>query len=153
DSELAVLWAHLQEDASALAGYPDLAPVFEQALAKDRSKRYASCAELVEAAREALGLRDVLVVRDRKPLLLLVFGGLVVAAALATGLLRARGGGHAGPSTKPTPAPRADALQRIDPTTNRLVATFKLGSNPTGVAVGRGAVWVIDGDDNRISKI
>ena len=153
DSELAVLWAHLQEEPSAPVGYSGLVPVFEKALAKDPSERYASCTELVEAAREALGLRDVLVVRDRKPLLLVGSGIVVVAAALASGLLLARGGGHSRPSTKPTRVPTADAVQRIDPRTNRLVATFKLGSDPTGVAVGRDAVWVIDGDDNRISKI
>ena len=52
--------------------------------------------------------------------------------------------------------PTTDALQRIDPVSNRLVATFTtstLGSDPTGVAVGDGAVWVIHLDANRISKI
>jgi YVTN family beta-propeller protein len=153
DSELAVLWAHLREEPPAPAAYPGLAPVLAKALARDRSDRYASCAELVEAARAALRLRDVVVVRERKPLLLLLTGVLVVAVALATALLLTRAHGHAGPDTRPTPLPKTDALQRIDPTSNRLVATFRLGSDPTGIAVGRGAIWVIQGDDNRISKI
>jgi serine/threonine protein kinase len=154
DSELAVLWAHLQEEPSSPVAYPDLAPVFQQALAKDPEERYATCSELVEASREALGLRDVVVVRDRRSLLLVGLGALVVAGALAAALaLSLGGGGPARPSTKPTATPKVDSLQRIDPKTNTLAATFDLGSDPTGVTAGEGAVWVIHRDDNRISKI
>src|SRR5262249_23334239 len=64
-----------------------------------------------------------------------------------------QGGGVHKPSTRPTVTPKVDSLQRIDPKTNKLVATLDLGSDPTGVAVGHGAVWVIHHDDNRISKI
>src|SRR5439155_11949757 len=83
DSELAVLWAHLQEEPPSPVAYPDLAPVFQQALAKDPTQRYASCRELVEAARQALGLRDVVLVRDRRPLLLATVGFLLAGGAAA----------------------------------------------------------------------
>jgi YVTN family beta-propeller protein len=159
DSELAVLWAHVQEEplrpSERTPALPEaIDAVIAKALAKEPGKRYANCAELVEAAREALGLRELVVVRDRRHLLLAVAGvALAVAAALAAFLLSRGDGGPSKPSTKPTLALEADALQRIDPKTNKLAATFRLGSDPTGVAVGDGAVWVIHLDDNRISKI
>ena len=152
-SELAVLFAHVNDPPPAVAASPTLDPVIAAALAKDPDDRYASCGELVEAFREALGLRDV-VARDRRPLLLAVTGvALAVAAGLAALVLGQIGDGPSRPSTKATAVPKTDALQRIDPTSNRLVATFTLGSDPTGVAVGDGAVWVIHLDDNLISKI
>ncbi len=159
DSELAVLWAHLHERPPRpsernpeLSGAIDT--VLAKAMAKSPDERHATCAELVEETREALGLREIVVVRDRRPLLMAGAGLLLaVAAAIGAFLLSQGGGGPTKPSTKPTLALTADALQRIDPKTNKLAATFNLGSDPTGVAVGEGAVWVLHLDDNRISKI
>jgi YVTN family beta-propeller protein len=159
DSELAVLWAHLQEEPPVASEHSVGLPVaidavFAKAMAKKPGDRHAVCRDLVDAAREALGLQEVVVVRDRRPMLLAGAGFLLAAAAaIAAFLLSQRGGGPARPSTKPTLALKADALQRIDPKTNKLVATLRLGSGPTGVAVGRGTVWTIHLDDNRISKI
>jgi YVTN family beta-propeller protein len=36
-------------------------------------------------------------------------------------------------------------LSRIDPSTNRVVATIHVGGQPESVAVGGGAVWVAVG--------
>jgi len=74
DSELALLWAHVHEPPSKPSGHrPELPEaidaVLARALAKDPDDRYSTCAELVEAAREALGLREVMLVRDRRSLL------------------------------------------------------------------------------------
>jgi YVTN family beta-propeller protein len=159
DSELAVLWAHTQEAppfaSTRHADLPEaIDPVLAKAMAKEPDARYASGQELVEVAREALGLRDVVFIRDRKPFLLAAAGlVLAIAAGIAAFFLSQGGGGPAKPSTKPTLALKTDALQRIDPKTNKLVATLRLGSDPTGVAVGEGAVWTIHLDDNGISKI
>jgi YVTN family beta-propeller protein len=158
-SELATLWAHVSDPAPRPSERrPGLAEpidgVLERALAKEPGERHSSATDLVAAAREALGLHDVVVVRDRRPLLVAGVGVVIAgAAAIAAFVLSQRGGGPARPSTKPTLSLRADALQRIDPRTNKLVATLRLGSGPTGVAVGGGAVWTIHLDDNRISKI
>jgi YVTN family beta-propeller protein len=158
-SELAVLWAHAQEEPPKASERNSDLPeaidaVLAKAMTKDPEARHASCQEFAEAAREALGLRDVIFVRDRKPFLLAAAGlVLAVAAGIAAFFLSQGGGGPAKPSTKPTLALEADALQRIDPKTNKLVATLRLGSDPTGVALGEGAVWTIHLDDNRISKI
>ena len=53
ESDLRVLWAHLQEDAPAPPGYPVLASVFATALAKHPDNRYATCTELIEATAAA----------------------------------------------------------------------------------------------------
>jgi serine/threonine protein kinase len=71
DSELAALWAHVHEQpAKASERNRDLPPAIDRvvatALAKEPGDRYSTCVELVEAARDALGLRDVVVVRDRR---------------------------------------------------------------------------------------
>ena len=64
ESELAVLWAHLNDPPPSPPGLED---VMAKALAKRPEERYASCTELVNAAREALGLGAR---RDRRPLVL-----------------------------------------------------------------------------------
>jgi DNA-binding beta-propeller fold protein YncE len=143
DSELRMLWAHLQDEPPVPASYPALAPVFATALAKDPDNRYATCAELVEAAREALGLREGAVVRDRKAILLTGIGAALAAAAIVAGVLLSQiGGGPSKPSTKPTIAPKVDSLQWIDAKTNKLAATIGLDSSPTAVAVGYDHVWI-----------
>ena len=154
DSELAMLWAHLQDEPPVPEAYPALAPVFATALAKEPDDRYATCAELVEAARHALGLREGVVVRDRKGLLLAATGAAIAAAAIVAGVLLSQlGGGPAKPSTKPTTAPKVDSLQRIDPKTNKLAATIGVASNPSAVAVGAGRVWVGSKDDQKVFRI
>jgi serine/threonine protein kinase len=158
-TELAVLFAHMHESPPrASESNPELGEaidaVFAKALAKDPAERYSTCTELVEAAREALGLRETVLVRDRRPLLIAAASIVLALVAALTAFLLSRGGG--GPpalNTKPTSAPKVDSLQQIDPKTNELVATFRLGSDPTGVAVGGGAVWAIHLDDNTISKL
>jgi hypothetical protein len=46
--------------------------------------------------------------------------------------------------------PRAARFSKIDPDTNRVVATIKLGFRPDGVVVADGLVWVaVCPDDDR----
>ena len=54
DSDLAVLWAHVNEEPPRLDAYPTLTPVLQRALAKRPDDRYPACTELVDAARAAL---------------------------------------------------------------------------------------------------
>jgi YVTN family beta-propeller protein len=151
DSELAVLWAHVQEEPPVLPGLEEVIPT---ALAKDPDERYATCGELVEVARQALGLRDVVMVRDRRPLLLATVGFLLAGGTAAAAVLLSQGGGgFPRPSTTPTLAPKADSLQRIDPKTNRLVATVGLDSHPTSVAVDQRSVWITHLENGTISEV
>ncbi len=150
DSELAVLWAHVHEKPPEIAAHPALDSLVGKALAKDPEKRYASCHELVEAARDALGLRELVVVRDRRPLLIAGLGALVAVGALAAGLVLALGG-----SGKPKPdlTVRKNTLVRIDPTSNKISAVIRVGGGPESVAVGGNTVWVYNWADGTVSKV
>jgi class 3 adenylate cyclase/ABC-type branched-subunit amino acid transport system substrate-binding protein/predicted Ser/Thr protein kinase len=53
ETEAQVLWAHMQEEPAPLVEHPPLGRVFERGLAKSKEERYASCGELIGAAREA----------------------------------------------------------------------------------------------------
>jgi DNA-binding beta-propeller fold protein YncE/tRNA A-37 threonylcarbamoyl transferase component Bud32 len=150
DSELAVLWAHVNEPPPKLAAYPALDPVIARALAKNPAERYATCAELVEAARQALGLREVVVVRDRRPLLLAALGALVAAGALAAGLLLTLGGNG---SSRQALVMRKNTLVRIDPKTNKPTAVIDVGRDPENVAYGGGLVWVYNYVDHTVEGI
>jgi len=158
-SELAVLWAHVQEPPPAASEHnPELPieidPVLVKAMAKNPDDRYTSCTDLVVAAREALGLHQPIAIRDRKALILTAVGAAVAAIAVLAGVLLSRGGGPGSPSTKPTLTPKVDSLQRIDPKTNKLVATIgSVGSNPSAIAVGAGSVWVGSQDDGTVSQV
>ena len=128
DSELAVLWAHIQEPPPAASEHnPDLPeeidPVLAGAMAKNPDDRYASCGGLVVAAREALGLHPPAATRNRKAVVITAVGVALVAAAVIAGVLLSQRGGPGRPSTKPTLTPKVDSLQRIDPKTNKLIAT------------------------------
>ena len=151
DSDLGVLWAHVQEEPPVLPGLEEVIPT---ALAKDPDERYATCGELVVAAQEALGLNRPVTIRDRKALILTAVGVAIAAAAVIAGVLISQGGGPGKPSTKPTLTPKVDSLQRIDPKTNKLVATIGgAGSNPTALAAGSGGVWVGSIDDGTVSEV
>ena len=46
-----------------------------------------------------------------------------------------------------------DQVIRIDPSTDRIVATVKVGREPLAVAVGDGAVWVANTIDRTVMRI
>jgi len=150
DSELAVLWAHVHEPPPKLAAYPALDPVIAKALARDPEDRFQSCADLVEAARAALGLRDVVVVRDRRPFVLLAAGVLVSAGAVAAGLALTLGR-DSGP--KASLNVRANTVVRIDTATGKITAVTPVGDGPESIAVGGGTVWVHNWRDETVSKL
>jgi streptogramin lyase len=159
DSDLAVLWAHLQEQPPKASDRDPRLPtavdaVVETALAKEPSGRPATCGELMGAVQEALGLHQPVKIRDRKALILTALGVAIAAAAVLAGvLLSQERGGPGKPSTKPTLAPRVDSLQRIDPKRNKVVDTIGVASNPSAVAVGAGRVWVGSAEDQRVLRI
>ena len=153
ESELTVLWAHLQEEAPSPPGYSVLAPVFTTVLAKRPDDRYQTCAELIEAVRQSLGIREAgRPVWSRGPVVSALAIALIAAALLAFFLSSA--GGTSKPSTRPTVTPKVGSLQRIDPATNKLAATIGIGRFPSAVAVGAGGkVWAGTMDDQNIIRI
>jgi DNA-binding SARP family transcriptional activator/ABC-type branched-subunit amino acid transport system substrate-binding protein/DNA-binding beta-propeller fold protein YncE len=83
--------------------------------------------------------------RRRSGALLAAGGALLLAAALtAVVLVRDRGD---------ETAAGGSGAEALDPQTGKLLATVPLGAAPSSVAVGAGAVWVLDADDKTISVI
>lgn len=159
DSELAVLWAHVQEPPPQASEHNSELPigidaVIGKAMAKSPDDRYRSCGELVVAARDVLGLHQPVVPRKGRLLALAVAGAALIAAAVLAGVLLNRShGGPGRPSAKPTLTPKVDSLQRIDPKTNKLVATIAAGAGADSIAIGDGAVFVASTDARTVSRI
>jgi streptogramin lyase/tRNA A-37 threonylcarbamoyl transferase component Bud32 len=168
---MAVLWGHLNEPPPSVSERnrdlpPGLDAVLVRALAKDPEDRYATCRELVAAARAELGMSAELPAPAAAPIRqwkwpLIATAAILVAIALVVGLVIALGD-----EEEATPRPilplTADSLVRIDPATNELVAAIEVGSNPVAISIGEGMVWVasrderklygIDPDDNSVAR-
>jgi streptogramin lyase len=150
DSELAVLWAHVQEPPPKASERRRALPeaidaVVAKAMAKAPHERYTSCGELVEAAREALGVVEP--ARSRwlqAPVLLSLTGLVLIAAGLAT-YFGIRGGGE--------PHVRRDTLVRIDPATNKVVDSIPVGAQASSVTFGDGHLWVTSREDRTLWRI
>jgi DNA-binding beta-propeller fold protein YncE len=86
----------------------------------------------------------------RRPALLVGLGGVLVvaAAAIAVGVSLTRSGGGGISSVVP-----GNSLAAIDPAKGRVVAEVPVGATPAAVAVGDGAVWVLNADDQTISRV
>jgi len=138
DSDIAVVFAHLEEPpprpAERVGELPsEIDAVIARALAKQPEDRYATCGELVDDARRALGLGEPQRPRRRLALALGV-ALLVVAAAAIVLALRS----DSGPAEAPT-----GSLVRIDPASGSVKATYRLSAHPGAVAIGP-QVWVTD---------
>jgi ABC-type branched-subunit amino acid transport system substrate-binding protein/DNA-binding beta-propeller fold protein YncE/predicted Ser/Thr protein kinase len=148
-TEAETLWAHMQEEPPSLRAYPELAPVLQKALAKEKNDRYASCGDFLAAAASALGL-EAPARRARRRLIgrrLVVAGAAVIVAAAATvaGVLLAGDGSEL--------AAPGNAVAAVDPSGERVVAYTEVGRAPGNVAVGEGAVWVLNTEDETVSQI
>ena len=155
---MATLFAHASEPPPSLHDRrPELPAAIDavivRALAKEPEERYRTCTALVEAARIALGLGERRVTRRR---VLMLGLGAVFAVATAAGvpviLLGSRDDAPGAPVELVLPVTR-DSLVRLDPSTGGAVTALAVGSSPVGVAVGEGAVWVIDRDEQTLLRI
>jgi streptogramin lyase len=158
DTEVATIWAHIQDQPPApSAARPELPKGLDAVIARGMAKRpddrYATCRELVDAARRELGIssgeiQQPFVARrrhiDRR--LLAAAGVLIAAAAVAAVVLLTRGGGS------PLRL-RVNAVGAIDPKTNKLVAAIPVGHNPESIAAGGGSIWVANVDDGTVTRI
>lgn len=147
DSLMAALWAHVNDPPPRASERnpelpPVLDPVFARGLAKQPTKRYESCRELVAAARRALGLSAELPVQVAGPRrllgrreLLLGAGAAALAATVAIpALLLTRGEGT------PALAPRR-SIARIDASSNSVTRVYESLPEPWTLASGDGWVW------------
>jgi streptogramin lyase len=126
--------------------------VIATALAKDPEERYATCGELVQAARQALGLGAPRFTR-RQLLLAGTGAAMAIGAAAATpAVLLARRDRTAAPPPAILPV-REDSLVRIDPATGNAVAAIAAGSSPSLVTVGEGRIWLVTTGDKLLSRV
>jgi YVTN family beta-propeller protein len=153
ESELAVLFAHLEEGPPAPSErrleLPEaIDPVVATALAKSPDERHRSCRELMGAAREALGLAEPVRSRWlRGPALLGIAGLAVLSVGLAAFLL-ARGAGT--PTLESAPP---NSLALLDPRSGAILAATDVGSRPGDVAATEDAVWIVSPDEQRVLRI
>jgi ABC-type branched-subunit amino acid transport system substrate-binding protein/DNA-binding beta-propeller fold protein YncE len=147
-SEAQLLWAHMQSDPPPLPGHPSLAPVLEKALAKEPGDRYRSCTAFVEAARSALQPAAARPARRASPRLLLAGGVLLLAAAAGAAVLAVRGGDGAALS----PAV-GNGLAAVGSRSGELTALIESSRPPSNVAVGEGAVWLLDTGRSTVTQI
>jgi serine/threonine protein kinase len=153
ETEAQTLWAHMQEEPSPLAPYPELDSIFARALAKELEDRYESCNAFVDDARAALGLGpSPVAVRRRRRRIggRLLYGGaaLLALAVVAVVLALTRG-----PSEAVVVPP--NSLGVIEPVSRELVQAIPVGNTPTEVAASDDWVWVLNSNDGAgtISRI
>jgi streptogramin lyase len=153
ETEAETLWAHMQEEPSPLATYPELDPIFARALAKEPEDRYESCNAFVDDARAALGLGpSPVAVRRRRRRIggRFLYGGaaLLALAVVAVVLALTRG-----PSEAVVAPP--NSLGVIEPVSRELVRAIPVGNTPTEVAASDDWVWVLNSNDGAgtISRI
>jgi streptogramin lyase len=135
-SEVAVLFAHLEETPSPPEGLEGVLP---KAMAKDPADRYDSCAAFVADARRTLGLEPK---RVRWPLAIAGIGAALIGAALLAFFL-SRGSDPAAPL-------QAGRLLRIDPASNSVASTATVGKGASAVATDGRRVWVASYDDGTL---
>jgi YVTN family beta-propeller protein len=143
DSVMSVLWGHVNDPVPAASErnreLPEaIDPVVRKVLAKEPAKRYGTCRELVEAARDALdvtGIEVPVVARRRWVIAAAVLAVALAAVAAALAALLTRGGGEAVAAT-------GGALVRIDPATNSAGDPIRVGAGPETVAADDHDVWV-----------
>ena len=159
DTEVATIWAHIQDPPPAPSAARSELPkglddVVARGMAKRPDERYATCRELVDAARQELGVSSGEISLPpgaaarrfdwRLP------AGVAAALLLATAVvlvLVVRGGGSGISSLPP------NTVGAIDPKTNKLVAAIPVGHNPTSIAAGAGSIWVANRGDGTVTRI
>jgi len=153
-TEAQTLWAHLQEAPPPLPGYPALEPVLDRALAKEREDRHVSCAELVEDASEALGLAAPPPVGRRlsRGIMLLLVGGVLLAAASVLALTRSLGDDSAAPGGLRFDV-ATNSVGAVDAKTSKLALAAPLPGRPTDVAAGPETAWVASVDSTAVTGV
>ena len=133
ESEAETLWAHMQGRYAPVEG---LERVFKRAFARDPKDRYGSCCELIEAA---LARRPV---RHRARWIGAALAAL--AAAAATALYLSDGDVEALPPGSFVVALDADGG----------IGSFtEAATAPSNIAVGEGAVWVLDSEAETVARL
>jgi ABC-type transport system substrate-binding protein/DNA-binding beta-propeller fold protein YncE len=139
-----VIYGHLELTPPNAPELPAFGGVLARALAKDPAKRFGSGAELIAAARAALGAKPRRRRRSRRRLL--AAAATAAGAAVAAIVLW--------PEEDPgIAAIRTDAAALIDPGEPALRASVELDGPPSSIAVRPDAIWVAGDRDGTVSRI
>jgi sugar lactone lactonase YvrE/predicted Ser/Thr protein kinase len=162
ESEVAVLWAHMQDPPPRVSdAQPELPrgldDVVGRALAKDPTERYGTCGELIEAARAALGistgaLPQIVRARRRPTKRILISAAVAIALLLAAAIAAVvlAGGGD----SDATPLALAkNGVAVIDPKTGDLVGQVSLTARPGEITIGNNSVWVANPEERTVWRI
>jgi ABC-type transport system substrate-binding protein len=155
ESELAVLFAHLHEQAPRASDVrPELPHGLDHVLragtAKEPKERYASCAELMAAARGALaGERGP---RTRVRARTVALAGVALAAA-AAGLIVAIGGGDEPAAPVHRLAVGGDGFALVDARTRTVAARVGLPGVPSDVVFDKRSAWALLGDQQKVAQV
>jgi YVTN family beta-propeller protein len=143
-TEAETLWAHMQEPVPPLPDQPALDTVMAKALAKQPDERYTTCAELIEAARDALASPIVPPRLLRWRHAILAAGVLALAATAAAAVLLVGG--------EPS-SPEGNGLAAIAAGGDEIASFTSAATPPSNVAVGEGAVWMLNTEDETVSRV
>jgi serine/threonine-protein kinase len=140
-SDVAVVYAHLEDPLPKASERSTTMPaavdaVLERGTAKLPDERWPTCADLVEAARFALGggVATIRVGRRRRWAgRAVALGGTAAAAAVLSALVLWGDG---------TALAQSNSLVRVDPRDGEPAQGVSVGPRPTAVTVCGGSVWV-----------
>ena len=155
-TEAETMWAHIRGDIPSLPGHPTLDPVLAKGLAKEATERYATCTELVDAARAIVAppaipgvhsprVRRTLL-RRRRPI---IAAGLLLVALAAAGAFLALSDDE----TEPALGAIGNGVAALDPASGKVAALIESRTAPSNVAVGEGAVWVLNTEKELVTRI
>jgi len=188
DQEVAVMYAHLLSPIpSARESRPELPAeldaVLARAMAKSLQDRFATCVELIEAARDVLGtpvggagavgpaaatvpagggpVGKVALSRLKRPqvlaafitAVLLVVAGVVIAVGRSGTTAPGAGTPPSGGAGPAAPVVQPNSIIQIDPNTNRVVKVIPVGNRPGTPVDVSGSLWVINSDDGTLYQV
>ncbi|MGZ8694645.1 MAG: protein kinase domain-containing protein [Gaiellaceae bacterium] len=153
NSRMEVAWAHLEEEPPrASERNPRLPaaidPVLRRALAKRPEDRPSTCAELIAAAEDALGLG-----RGARSARVAVLAAAAVGVLAVAGSVLAAAIINRDDAAAPAPAVRVNSLVRIHPWKHVVTDVIPVGVEPTVAAVKGRSAWVYNYADRTILRV
>jgi ABC-type branched-subunit amino acid transport system substrate-binding protein/DNA-binding beta-propeller fold protein YncE len=153
ETEAETLWAHMQGEPPPVPGHPELERVIAKGLAKDPDDRYDTCAALIDAARPPAvpGVRSPRVRRRmlRRRSVILAGGLVLVAGAAAAAVITSSDD----PEPRSTIAQIGNGIAALAGSDASVSALIESGTAPSNVAVGEGAVWVLNTERAVVTRI
>jgi YVTN family beta-propeller protein len=142
--------------AEELGAYPSLETesiyraLLQAPSSEDRAARPETGVSAIEPEPDGVGVHETArpSILRRRRLLAAIAAALLLASAIAISVAAVTGGDTAGHRTA---APNSVAV--IDPETTRLVSDIPVGTSPTSVVAGDGAVWVTNTADQTVERI